>query len=178
MCWERTGCWACWVQRALNSPTRPASFWRKSRAPWLLVSVIVLAFKNQFVCWICHDYNYFLHLLVENKPKKELIRMLQQMGYDSDPVKAWKLAQEKVMFQWVVLSNSYLPEQMLHIYISTFRTRRRQLTRRMKQRRRRQMGLITTTCWACPCGSWPKRRKRNYANRGMLRCALFSFLKY
>lgn len=37
-----------------------------------------------------------VHLLVENKPKKELIRMLQQMGYDSDPVKAWKQAQEKV----------------------------------------------------------------------------------
>ncbi len=35
-------------------------------------------------------------VIVENKPKKELIRMLQQMGYDSDPVKAWKLAQEKV----------------------------------------------------------------------------------
>nr|XP_046233630.1 DNA topoisomerase 2-alpha isoform X1 [Scatophagus argus] len=34
-------------------------------------------------------------LVIENKPKKELIRMLQQMGYDSDPVKAWKLAQEK-----------------------------------------------------------------------------------
>ncbi len=39
----------------------------------------------------------FLSLLfLENKPKKELIRMLQQMGYDSDPVKAWKDAQEKV----------------------------------------------------------------------------------
>lgn len=37
-----------------------------------------------------------VNLLVENKPKKELIRMLQQMGYDSDPVKAWKQAQEKV----------------------------------------------------------------------------------
>uniref|UniRef100_A0A8C2X5M3 DNA topoisomerase 2 n=1 Tax=Cyclopterus lumpus TaxID=8103 RepID=A0A8C2X5M3_CYCLU len=34
-------------------------------------------------------------LVIENKPKKELIRMLQQMGYDSDPVKAWKQAQEK-----------------------------------------------------------------------------------
>lgn len=34
-------------------------------------------------------------LVIENKPKKELIRMLQQMGYDSDPVKAWKVAQEK-----------------------------------------------------------------------------------
>lgn len=38
----------------------------------------------------------FLYWLVENKAKKELIRMLQQMGYDSDPVKSWKLAQEKV----------------------------------------------------------------------------------
>uniref|UniRef100_A0AAY4DMB2 DNA topoisomerase 2 n=1 Tax=Denticeps clupeoides TaxID=299321 RepID=A0AAY4DMB2_9TELE len=35
-------------------------------------------------------------LVIENKPKKELIRMLQEMGYDSDPVKAWKEAQEKV----------------------------------------------------------------------------------
>ncbi|KAK7919775.1 hypothetical protein WMY93_011059 [Mugilogobius chulae] len=34
-------------------------------------------------------------LVIENKPKKELIRMLQEMGYDSDPVKAWKEAQEK-----------------------------------------------------------------------------------
>ncbi|XP_066521749.1 DNA topoisomerase 2-alpha [Hoplias malabaricus] len=36
-------------------------------------------------------------LVIENKPKKELIRMLQEMGYDSDPVKAWKQAQEKEM---------------------------------------------------------------------------------
>ncbi|XP_034563650.1 DNA topoisomerase 2-alpha isoform X2 [Notolabrus celidotus] len=34
-------------------------------------------------------------LVIENKPKKELIRMLQEMGYDSDPVKTWKQAQEK-----------------------------------------------------------------------------------
>ncbi|KAJ8404372.1 hypothetical protein AAFF_G00341450 [Aldrovandia affinis] len=34
-------------------------------------------------------------LVIENKPKKVLIRMLQEMGYDSDPVKAWKQAQEK-----------------------------------------------------------------------------------
>ncbi|TRY95796.1 hypothetical protein DNTS_008329 [Danionella cerebrum] len=34
-------------------------------------------------------------LVIENKPKKELILMLQKMGYDSDPVKAWKDAQEK-----------------------------------------------------------------------------------
>ncbi|KAK3529180.1 hypothetical protein QTP70_019422 [Hemibagrus guttatus] len=36
-------------------------------------------------------------LVIENKPKKELIRMLQEMGYDSDPVKAWKQSQEKDM---------------------------------------------------------------------------------
>uniref|UniRef100_A0A3B3QKM3 DNA topoisomerase 2 n=1 Tax=Paramormyrops kingsleyae TaxID=1676925 RepID=A0A3B3QKM3_9TELE len=35
-------------------------------------------------------------LVIENKPKKELIRMLQEMGFDSDPVKSWKQAQEKV----------------------------------------------------------------------------------
>ncbi|KAM9831950.1 DNA topoisomerase 2-alpha [Neosynchiropus ocellatus] len=34
-------------------------------------------------------------LVIENKPKKELIRMLQQMGYDSDPVKVWKKAHHK-----------------------------------------------------------------------------------
>lgn len=35
-------------------------------------------------------------MFAENKRKKELIQMLQEMGYDSDPVKAWKQAQEKV----------------------------------------------------------------------------------
>lgn len=34
--------------------------------------------------------------LYENKPKKELIKVLIQRGYDSDPVKAWKEAQQKV----------------------------------------------------------------------------------
>ncbi|CAL8286093.1 unnamed protein product [Lota lota] len=33
-------------------------------------------------------------LVIENKPKKELISMLQQMGYDSDPVKVWKSSQK------------------------------------------------------------------------------------
>ncbi|XP_077020576.1 DNA topoisomerase 2-alpha isoform X2 [Tamandua tetradactyla] len=35
-------------------------------------------------------------IIIENKPKKELIRVLIQRGYDSDPVKAWKEAQQKV----------------------------------------------------------------------------------
>ena len=34
--------------------------------------------------------------ILENKPKKELVRILQQRGYDSDPVKSWKEAQNKL----------------------------------------------------------------------------------
>ncbi|XP_028931374.1 DNA topoisomerase 2-alpha [Ornithorhynchus anatinus] len=34
-------------------------------------------------------------IVIENKPKKELIKVLIQRGYDSDPVKAWKEAQQK-----------------------------------------------------------------------------------
>ncbi|XP_075033225.1 DNA topoisomerase 2-alpha [Mixophyes fleayi] len=34
-------------------------------------------------------------LVIENKPKKELIQMLLQRGYDSDPIKTWKKTQEK-----------------------------------------------------------------------------------
>lgn len=40
--------------------------------------------------------------LIENKPKKELIKVLIQRGYDSDPVKAWKEAQQKVI-SWLAL---------------------------------------------------------------------------
>lgn len=32
----------------------------------------------------------------ENKSKRELIRMLVQKGFESDPVAAWTKAQEKV----------------------------------------------------------------------------------
>ncbi|XP_044152545.1 DNA topoisomerase 2-alpha [Bufo gargarizans] len=34
-------------------------------------------------------------VVIENKPKKELIQILVQRGYDSDPVKTWKQTQEK-----------------------------------------------------------------------------------
>ncbi|KAJ7313562.1 hypothetical protein JRQ81_005053 [Phrynocephalus forsythii] len=34
-------------------------------------------------------------IVIENKPKKELIKVLIQRGYDSDPVKAWKESQQK-----------------------------------------------------------------------------------
>ncbi|CAH8586237.1 unnamed protein product [Schistosoma turkestanicum] len=35
-------------------------------------------------------------MVIENKPKKELIRMLKEANYDSDPVKAWKESIDKV----------------------------------------------------------------------------------
>ncbi|KAJ6660677.1 hypothetical protein lerEdw1_017674 [Lerista edwardsae] len=34
-------------------------------------------------------------IVIENKPKKELIKVLIQRGYDSDPVKKWKESQQK-----------------------------------------------------------------------------------
>ncbi|XP_053219187.1 DNA topoisomerase 2-alpha isoform X1 [Podarcis raffonei] len=34
-------------------------------------------------------------IVIENKPKKELIQVLIQRGYDSDPVKKWKESQQK-----------------------------------------------------------------------------------
>ncbi|KAJ1135680.1 hypothetical protein NDU88_002118 [Pleurodeles waltl] len=34
-------------------------------------------------------------VVIENKPKKELIQLLVDRGYDSDPVKTWKQSQEK-----------------------------------------------------------------------------------
>ncbi|XP_041029367.1 DNA topoisomerase 2-alpha isoform X2 [Carcharodon carcharias] len=34
-------------------------------------------------------------LVIENKPKRELIQLLLDRGYDSDPVKSWKESQEK-----------------------------------------------------------------------------------
>ena len=38
----------------------------------------------------------FLIYSLENKPKKELVQLLVRRGYDSDPVKAWKQAQDKL----------------------------------------------------------------------------------
>lgn len=35
---------------------------------------------------------------IENKSKRDLIQMLVQRGYESDPVKTWKEAQEKVTY--------------------------------------------------------------------------------
>uniref|UniRef100_A0A8D0G650 DNA topoisomerase 2 n=1 Tax=Sphenodon punctatus TaxID=8508 RepID=A0A8D0G650_SPHPU len=35
-------------------------------------------------------------IVIENKPKKELIKVLIQRGYESDPVKAWKESQQKM----------------------------------------------------------------------------------
>lgn len=40
----------------------------------------------------------FFFILIENKSRRDLIRMLVQKGYESDPVAAWTKAQEKVFF--------------------------------------------------------------------------------
>lgn len=75
--------------------------------------------------------------------------MLQQMGYDSDPVKAWKLAQEKVGYRSERLTHSYLHVQTAFpICIPFLRMRMRHLRirRRKKGRRRRPVGQTTTTC--------------------------------
>ena len=44
--------------------------------------------------------SYYPHLLEwyisENKPKKEMIQILVKRGFDSDPIKAWKEAQQKL----------------------------------------------------------------------------------
>ena len=37
----------------------------------------------------------FFPLSTENKKKKDLVEMMVRRGYDSDPVKAWKDAQNK-----------------------------------------------------------------------------------
>lgn len=48
---------------------------------------------------------FFFFCIVENRSKRDLIQMLVQRGYESDPVKAWKEAQEKVMIRnlWIHL---------------------------------------------------------------------------
>jgi len=43
-------------------------------------------------------------LSVENKKKKDLIELLVRRGYDSDPVKAWKEAQNKGKVGTVIIS--------------------------------------------------------------------------
>lgn len=45
-------------------------------------------------------FSFLTHIfiLTENKSKRELIRMLVQKGYESDPVAAWTKAQEKVLW--------------------------------------------------------------------------------
>lgn len=50
-------------------------------------------------------FTFFFFCIVENRSKRDLIQMLVQRGYESDPVKAWKEAQEKVMIRnlWIHL---------------------------------------------------------------------------
>lgn len=50
----------------------------------------------------------------ENKSKRELIRMLVQKGYESDPVVAWTKAQEKVLLQGEGTMSKGDPADMKH----------------------------------------------------------------
>lgn len=77
--------------------------------------------------------------------------MLQEMGYDSDPVKAWKQAQEKVhrsgcQMQWAL--NKLSHQNKMNVY---YRMRRRRRTVR-RRRKRTLVAQTTTTSLACPCG--------------------------
>lgn len=54
-----------------------------------------LVFERLIICFLC--------VPTENKSKRELIRMLVQKGYESDPVAAWVKAQEKVQFMLSLL---------------------------------------------------------------------------
>lgn len=67
---------------------------------WLGISCLIFWLNEEtphpFSKILLQAYLYLYLFLIENKPKKELIKVLIQRGYDSDPVKAWKEAQQKV----------------------------------------------------------------------------------
>lgn len=143
-------------------------------------------------------------LFAENKPKKELIQILIQRGYESDPVKAWKEAQNKVMPQssseyaqtgpelwgFIILREAQVAFQLARLksfrvwsvalpvcvrvfvdcvsFKSTFRMkRRRRRKKRMTKNQLQPLAQTSTTCWTCPCGIWPRRRKMSSASRGI-----------
>lgn len=142
-------------------------------------------------------------LFAENKPKKELIQVLIQRGYESDPVKAWKEAQNKVMPQssseyaqtgpelwgFIILREAQVAFQFagfksfcvcsvalplcVRVFVdcvcfkSTCRMKRRGRKKRMTKNQLQPLVQTSTTCWTCPCGIWPRRRKMSSASRGI-----------
>lgn len=54
-------------------------------------------------------------IFTENKSKRDLIRMLVQKGFESDPVVAWNKAQEKVrtLRQMLQTSHSIYIQQII-----------------------------------------------------------------
>ncbi|XP_023932528.1 LOW QUALITY PROTEIN: DNA topoisomerase 2-alpha-like [Lingula anatina] len=58
-----------------------------------LLSAEALKLENQ-ARFICEKIDG--EISIENKPKKELIQLLVRRGYDSDPLKAWREAQDKL----------------------------------------------------------------------------------
>lgn len=144
-------------------------------------------------------------LFAENKPKKELIQVLIQRGYESDPVKAWKEAQNKVMPQssseyaqtgpklwgFIILREAQVASQLagfksfrvwsaalpvcVRVFVdyvcfkSTFRMKRSRRRKKVRKNQLQPLAQTSTTCWTCPCGIWPRRRKMNSASRGIIK---------
>lgn len=59
--------------------------------------------KSFLTCLVCKLYETIYS--PENKKKKDLIDTLVRRGYDSDPVKAWKEAQNKGKVRRIQTSN-------------------------------------------------------------------------
>lgn len=61
-------------------------------------------------------------LVIENKKKKDMIAELVRRNYDSDPVVAWKLTQnrEQVLVSGFLLKNFFLRKNVIVIYWDLF----------------------------------------------------------
>lgn len=76
--------------------------------------------------------------------------MLQEMGYDSDPVKTWKESQEKVLYRrlWntlVLLCSEGVSRKPLRPFLPRTLRRKQVTRRRKKKRKRRQDPTIITS---------------------------------
>jgi len=67
-------------------------FASRGMAPWWL-------FERMHKALSLPGSNSYSFILTENKTKRELIRLLVQKGFESDPVAAWSKSQEKVLLE-------------------------------------------------------------------------------
>ena len=70
---------------------------------WSIDTLYMYVMAYLFKIWQKEGTPYSLLLplhsklyISENKPKKEMIQILVKRGFDSDPIKAWKEAQQKL----------------------------------------------------------------------------------